>query len=1026
MKRFIGSGRLLLTVLSFLAGTSLAFAQGQVTVSGTIVDENNAPMIGVGIVEQGTLNGVISDIDGNYSIEVPEGATLEFSCVGYITQQHRAVEGTLDIAMMVDSRSLDEVVVVGYGVQKKSSVTGSVSSVKSEDLEARTITRVEQALQGKTAGVQVLSSSARPGASPQVRIRGVSSNGSSDPLYVVDGRIQDDIGGIDPNDIESMEVLKDAASAAIYGAEAGNGVILITTKRGSGNGRITYDFQFTSQSLAKVPQMMNSEQYIDYYTEAGLISYESFFNNWDFETNTDWTKVAFENSLMQRHNLTFSAGDADKSIYLSMSYLNNNGMIVGDSDTYDRITGMINASWKIKPWLEIGTNNQIEYYKAQSVAEGSEYGSLLLSVLTLDPLTKPTYTVDDMPQYMRDIMNNSSYGELLNDGHGNYYGISNFVTSESPNPLIMRDRSFTRSRGFNINGTTYINFMPIEGLTVTSRLGYRLSGSESYGVGQDYYATITAQQNFLSVNASTYTPTYWQWENFANYNKTFKGGHNLGAMVGMSYSESRNFGVSGSYQGSNEDIGFKQDDPLFWYFAYATATATKNVYGGEPSYNRKYSYFGRVNYDYQGKYLFQASLRADAADSSILPIDNRWGYFPAVSAGWVISQEDFMKDTKNWLTHLKFRASWGQNGSTASLGGYSYATVVASTGNYPTGNGLEYLPGYGPSATGNNELKWETSEQLDLGLDLRMFDDRLAFTMDWYRKETKDLIMSNVKSSLVVGNTISPLNAGNVLNTGFEFDLSWKDKIGDFSYGISANLSTLHNEVTYIYPTLSRVAGTSGGSGVGCYFEKGYPIWYMRGYNYLGVNPDDGSPIFEDVSGDGIISDDDQTMIGSAIPDLTYGVTLNFAWKGLDLIVFMNGTAGNDICYAIPRSTRMQANTLKYFYDRRWTTPGQNAEYIAASLPDYAHYVQSSALVFDGSYLKIKQIQLGYTFPKSLLEKTNFLTNLRVYVSLDDYFTFTEYPGFDPEVSMSGSGLGLDYGQYPVTKRMTFGINVSF
>ena len=222
------------------------------------------------------------------------------------------------------------------------------------------------------------------------------------------------------------------------------------------------------------------------------------------------------------------------------------------------------------------------------------------------------------------------------------------------------------------------------------------------------------------------------------------------------------------------------------------------------------------------------------------------------------------------------------------------------------------------------------------------------------------------------------------------------------------------------------MAGTSGGSGVGCYFEKGYPIWYMRGYNYLGVNPDDGSPIFEDVSGDGIISDDDQTMIGSAIPDLTYGITLNFAWKGLDLIVFMNGTSGNDICYAIPRSTRMQANTLKYFYDRRWTTPGQNAEYIAASLPDYAHYVQSSALVFDGSYLKIKQIQLGYTFPKSLLEKTNFLTNLRVYVSLDDYFTFTEYPGFDPEVSMSGSGLGLDYGQYPVTKRMTFGINVSF
>ena len=1025
MKRFIGSGRLLLTVLSFLAGTSLAFAQGQVTVSGTIVDENNAPMIGVGIVEQGTLNGVISDIDGNYSIEVPEGATLEFSCVGYITQQHRAVEGTLDIAMMVDSRSLDEVVVVGYGVQKKSSVTGSVSSVKSEDLEARTITRVEQALQGKTAGVQVLSSSARPGASPQVRIRGVSSNGSSDPLYVVDGRIQDDIGGIDPNDIESMEVLKDAASAAIYGAEAGNGVILITTKRGSGNGRITYDFQLTSQSLAKVPQMMNSEQYIDYYTEAGLISYESFFNNWDFETNTDWTKVAFENSLMQRHNLTFSAGDADKSIYLSMSYLNNNGMIVGDSDTYDRLTGMINASWKIKPWLEIGTNNQIEYYKAQSVAEGSEYGSFLLSVLTLDPLTKPTYTVDDMPQYMRDIMNNSSYGELLNDGHGNYYGISNFVTSENPNPLIMRDRSFTRSRGFNINGTTYINFMPIEGLTVTSRLGYRLSGSESYGVGQDYYATITAQQNFLSVNASTYTPTYWQWENFANYNKSFKGGHNLGAMVGMSYSESRNFGVSGSYQGSNEDIGFKQDDPLFWYFAYATATATKNVSGGEPSYNRKYSYFGRVNYDYQGKYLFQASLRADAADSSILPIDNRWGYFPAVSAGWVISQEDFMKDTKNWLTHLKFRASWGQNGSTASLGGYSYATVVASTGNYPTGNGLEYLPGYGPSATGNNELKWETSEQTNFGIDSRFFNDRLSFSVDWYAKQTKDLIVTGITPSTVVGHTASPVNAGTVTNTGFECELGWQDSVGDLCYSVRGNLATLKNEVTYIHESLDAIDGTTFHTyGAITRFETGMPAWYFYGYQFDGIDPATGNPTFVDVNGDGSITDSDKTYIGKGLADFTYGLTFNLAWKGIDFILFATGSYGNDIYSCLNRSD-YTLNKLTYFTEDRWTETNTDGTMPRAGANGMDQYMTSSASVFDGSYFKIKQMQLGYTFPQSWMEKIK-VQNLRVYVSLDDYFTFASYPGFDPEVTGVGSSLGVDKGSYPTSKKVVFGLSLTF
>ncbi|NCD15482.1 MAG: SusC/RagA family protein, partial [Bacteroidia bacterium] len=491
-----------------------------------------------------------------------------------------------------------------------------------------------------------------------VRIRGVSSNGSSDPLYVVDGRIARDIGGIDPNDIESMEVLKDGASAAIYGAAAGNGVVLITTKKGKGNGKITYNFQHTAQSLGRVPEVMNAVQYKEYFIESGKIAEGAFDMYWDGKTDTRWTDVAFEKSSMIRHNLTFQGGNEGGSFYLSLSNLQNDGMVVGDSDTFERLTGMINASWKIKPWLEVGTNNQIDHYKVQSVAEGSEYGSLLLSVLQLDPLTKPLYPIDNLPQHMANVY--AQHPNMLGDGNGSLYGISPFTgNAEAINPLAMRDRSFTQNRGYNINGTTYLNLTPVNHLTLTSRLGYRLSSSSSYGVGHDYYYHGTAKQDYIQVDASDNSPTYWQWENFLNYNRAF-GKHDMTLMLGTSYSESRSFGVSGNKRGDDQNLGFLQDDPLFWYFAYATSDAAKDVSGGEPNYTRKLAYFGRLNYDYEGRYLAQASLRADAADLSVLPKGKRWGYFPALSLGWVVSQESFMQDTEDWLTHLKFRASWGQ------------------------------------------------------------------------------------------------------------------------------------------------------------------------------------------------------------------------------------------------------------------------------------------------------------------------------------------------------------------------------
>ena len=1020
--------RLLVFAMLLLAGLPALMAQ-VVQVTGTVVDEQGEPLMAVTVLEKGTTNGVITDLDGNFALSVSGGSTLEFSYVGYVSQEVKAVAGQpMRVVMKEDSQMLDELVVVGYGVQKKSSMTGAVSQVKSEDMQARTITNAAQALQGKTAGVQVLSSSAKPGATSSVRIRGVASNGDSSPLYVVDGRIASDISTIDPNDIESMEVLKDGASAAIYGAAAGNGVILVTTKKGQGNGKITYDFQLTAQSLNKVPKTMNSEQYIEYFTEPGFITMEEFYKNWDFKTNTDWADVAFETSIMQRHNLTVSAGSDKASIYVSASYLNNDGMMKGDKDSYERFTGMVNASWKIKPWLEVGTNNQIDYYKSQSVGEGTEYGSPILSVIQYDPLTAPSYTLENMPQYMRNWMQSTNL-EILGDGNGNYYGLSAYITSNTTNPLVMRDASTTKNAGHNITGTTYLNITPFKNFLFTTRLSYRLGATESYGYNNDYFASPQMMTQVMTLSGSTYHPSYYQWENFLNYNRSF-GKHNTSIMLGTSFSSSRNYGIYGSYTGT-DDIGVKVDNPLFYYFAYTTATARKSLSGAEPSYVKKLAYFGRLNWDYENKYMAQFSLRADAADLSVLPKAKRWGYFPAASLGWTISEEKFMESTRGWLDQLKLRASWGQNGSTASLGSYAYANVIASTGSYPTGNGLEYLVGYAPSSTGNDKLKWETSEQTNIGIDARFLSNRLSFTADYFNKKTKDLIVTGITPSTVVGNTASPVNAGNITNKGFEFELGWRDNIGDFSYGVRANIATLKNEVTYIHESLDAIDGTSFHTyGAITRFEVGKPAWYFYGYKYAGLNHDTGDPLFYDK--DGNVTDapvaDDKTEIGKGLADFTYGITLTAAWKGLDLIVFGTGSQGNDIFCCLNR-TDYYVNKLTALTDNRWKASNTAEQNLKATNPRAGangmnYYMTSDAMVMDGSYFKIKQIQLGYTFPKSWMKKIGF-ENIRVYGSLEDFFTFTSYPGLDPEITGVGSSLGVDKGSYPTSKKMVFGLSLT-
>ena len=1010
----------ILMMMMALMMSVTSFAQG---IKGTVIDENGEAVIGATIADKNdSKNATITDFDGNFVINVKAGQTIVVSYIGYETQELAAKNG-MTIKIQPDNKVLDEVVVVGYGVQKKSSVTGAISQVKPEDMENRTISNAQQALQGKTSGVQIIQSSAAPGSSPTVRVRGYSSNSSSEPLYVVDGVRLSDISGIDPATIASMEILKDAASAAIYGAEAGNGVVLITTKKGkAGQGKISYDFQWTDESLARIPKMLSAQEYKQYMMEGNLFTEDYINANWDGTTNTKWTDVAFTHGHMQKHNFSFTGGNDRGNYYLALSYLNNNGIVKGDADTYKRLTATINGEYKIKDWLKVGTTNQVEKYNVRQVSSNNEYGSLLTAVLMMDPLTPDTYG-KTLPEIYQTYQ--AAGKTFLQDGAGNYYGISQFYNGEQYHPMVMRDNGLSKSSGYNVTGSIYGDFTLIPNLTITSRFGYRLAGSRSSSTSLPFYGNAVQSRDYVSQSNTSSTTIYYQWENFANYMKTFADAHTVSAMVGMSFQDNNYDYVTGGLDANGEDA-LKKNDPLFYYLNYANASATKSV-SGETTNTTKYSYFGRVGYDYMGRYLFQASLRADAADLSKLSKKSRWGYFPAVSVGWTISEEKFFNPLKSWFDSLKFRASWGQNGSLSALSGYSYSTDIALGGLYPFNSGIQYTQAAAPSTMGNDDLKWETSEQLNFGLDGILLGGRLTFGIDYFIKKTKDLLVWNTTPSLVIGGSTSPINAGNVENKGFEFDLGWRDHIGDFSYGIRANLSTLKNEVTYIDPSITRLSGSTFHTYTITYFEQGYPVYYFRGFKFDKINPETGDPMFVDINGDNQITNDDMTDIGNAIPNITYGITLTAAYKGFDLTVFGTGAAGNKIFNCINRPDYATSNKMKeVMFDDRWTPTNTNGTKPRAGANDIDKYVDSSAMVYDGSYFKFKQIQLGYTLPKSLISKVG-ISNSRIYCSLDDFFTISKYPGFDPEASANATtGMGVDKGAYPTSKKVVLGFNIEF
>lgn len=1024
-------------LLILLLGAPGLAAQNR-AISGTVRDAEGQPVIGAAVVVAGQQSlGVMTDTDGKYAFSVPAGATIEVSCIGYVSQTAKVgSKSTYDFILAEDSQLLEETVVIGYGVQKKSDLTGSVASVKSTDLMNRSTTDAAAALQGKAAGVQILNNSGAPGSGAQIRVRGYSSNsGSIGPLLIVDGLKVDNIQYLDPSMIANMEILKDAASAAIYGAEAGNGVVLITTKSGAaqnGTANISYSASFTNQRLGKKAELFDAFEYIDYQKAIGNVTDELLVaNKWDGQ-NHDWFDAVFAPSWAQQHAVTFSGGNNKGHFFSSLNYVKNNGIVKGDKDVYKRLSAQINADYSLFKWFTVGTNTSIEKWETKSVS-GSSYGSMLNSVMSLDPLTPAYYSrIEDctpgMQQHYAD-------GDIIlrDPNHNNdFYATSRWLDEATGNPLLQRDRTDSYGGGLNVRGALFANVTPLKGLVYTSRFGYRIAQSSSHSYSTPYWATPMANAVEYNISANVNTSYYYQWENFVNYNQTF-GKHSIGAMAGMSYIE--NNYDNASMSSSGKDI-LQYYLPQYQYISYLKKDAVKNM-SNAPGRSASIAYFGRLSYSYADRYSLQANFRADAFDSSKLSKQNRWGYFPSVSAGWTISNESFVKDNvdRSILSFLKIRGSWGINGNISVLNGYPYTATISVNGqwyqyNPSTGTGgLTY--GSGPTELANPDLKWETSEQIDLGLDARMFNSRLTLGFDWYRKMTRDLLIS-IAPVPEIGVKSTYVNAGNVLNTGVELELGWKDSIGDFTYSVNANMATLHNEVLSLHKAVPRIENMVSGlnNQVRSAFEAGYPIWYFRGYKYAGVDSETGAPLYYNADGKVVdsVNDNDRQFIGKAIPDATYGITINLGYKGFDFSVFGTGTIGNDIFSMLYSADRPKTNSLTHFWRNSWKAPGGDAKYPeSGKVANDWIFWSSSASVFNGSYFKFKQIQLGYTLPRNLTRKV-MINDLRLYVSLDDFFTISSYPGCDPETATTGNSgtMGYDLGTYPTMKKVIMGVNLTF
>ncbi|MGV3530542.1 MAG: SusC/RagA family TonB-linked outer membrane protein, partial [Flavisolibacter sp.] len=881
-------------------------------------------------------------------------------------------------------------------------------------------------------------SSGAPGSGMSIRIRGTGSNGNSNPLYIVDGVRTGGIDNLDPSEIATIDVLKDAASAAIYGSAAANGVILITTKSGRRNqSNISYSAQYGQQSVGDLPKMMNARQYQQYLAEAqapGSPTLADLANvNGD---GTDWMGSLFEDAPLMRHTLAFSGGSEASTYMVSGSYFTQKGIIGTDKSRFNRYTVRINSDHKVKSWLNVGERLSYANINRRGISENTEFGSVVGSAMAFDPLTPLIYTGSLSARAQAALDAGRS---LVKDPNGYYYGISDYIFGEYGNPLARIAIANSDLVQHKVEGNVFADITPFRDLKFTTRFGVDGAFQREHGWTPTFW--FSNESLNTSANGSDWQNNWfsWQWENFATYTRKFSG-HNLSLMAGTSANKFMWNYLGGTYSGL-----FREN----YLFSYADGTPDlQDRIGSSSNATKLLSYFGRLNYDYDNRYFLSATVRRDGA--SVFAEGHKWGTFPAVSAGWVLSNESFYPQTlAGSINYIKLRGSWGRNGSTSNVGiGAWQALIGAVTPGYPDPGG-NFIVGAAPTALPNPELTWETSEQLDFGADFSFFRNRLSFSADYYKKTTIGLLTPGAPATPgFVGNTLNVINSGEIQNKGWEFELTLRDRnvnTGGFTYEISGNLSTLTNKVTELSPYYNELGGAGVGTGWNAtVFKVGLPVWSFRGYKTAGIfqnqaeiddylsksgitgyNPKPGEPIVVDVNGDQQISTADQDFIGSPHPDLIYGGRINVGFKGFDLLVFGQGQSGNEVLMGFNRTDRPTANRPEFFYLNRWTGEGSTNTWFAANTSNQFIY-NSDLMIFDGSYFRIRQLQLGYTLPSSLAQKAH-LKNTRVYVSLDDYFTFTKYPGLDPEGgSGGGNSIGIDRGVYPLSRKVMVGLSLNF
>ena len=1067
-----------LIIFCFLSVLFSVYGQAQdLTIKGKVIDENGLPVPGVSILIKGTTKATSSDMDGNYQLKADSNGTLVFSFVGYGTVQE-AIKGrtTINAKINPESQSLQEVVVVGYGTQKKGLITGANANFKGEDLAALNTGSAMDALQGIAAGVNITKNNGSPGAGTRVTIRGLGTIGNSNPLYVVDGVTVGNIDYLNPSDIESIDVLKDAASAAIYGSRAANGVVLVTTVKGKKGrpAKISYDYYYGLQNIYKNLDPLNAQEYMYIMDEGrvndGLAPYDwnaIVHNNSWLETNypgagkqlgdevwanlqaggegTNWiNEMTKTDAPIVNHSLNITGGSEDIVYSAGLSYFDQDGILGGNiiDAGYKRLTARFNTQMVLKKndqhnIITVGENFTYSNTQNRAVASGNIYWNDLHNALVQNPL-QPAYWQTSIDRNISEF----GYSPTL-DG----------LATGQTNPLaVMYYRNnYNYGKGNNIVGNAFVEIEPVMNLKfksiygINSWFGTGRSMNPTYHLGVLYTdATDGASQNSYLGASST-------WTNTLSYDKKF-GEHKINAVIGTELLQNQ---INNEISGSRNNLLFP-GDPRYAYLNNTKNPASIsdiNTNGADWAANGggTQSFFGRAQYDYNEKYLLSVTMRADGS-SNFAP-DKRWGYFPSVSAGWVLTKEDFMSSTSSIVNFAKLRGSWGQNGNQA-IDAFQYlANINYSFPGYFFG---DTKPVSGTTAiiqnVPNPDIAWEASEQLDFGLDAKLFDSRLGLTFDWYKKTTKNwLVLAPGLGTL--GATPPYINGGDVENSGIEYSVNWNDKVGDFKYGITLSGAHNKNEVTRIANSEGVITGTgnvlSQGTAYVSRVEVGQPIGYFYGFKTDGILQNqqevnayvtpNGAPYFTDQrpgdirfvdqNKDGLIDEADKVYLGNPNPDFELGIQLNFEYKG----VYLNTTMAGKYGMQIMQSYRSFSDSPKQNYTsdifNRWHGEGtSNTMPRLSEISNRNNQLISDIYMHDADYLRINNLTIGYNF-KDLFSQFKFISNFKLYAAVNNLYTFTNYNGMDPEVRFGHDdswASGIDLGLYPQARTVMFGLSADF